>query len=289
MSKDEMPRENFPGGESGMKDGELRVSVDHKAYAEVLSHAKEEADIEICGIFIGKVKQDKNGPWLHIQHTIRGENAKGQGAHVTFTHETWNHINKVWDTQYPSLGIVGWYHTHPSFDIFLSDMDKFIHKSYFDNPNQVAYVYDPHQGTEGFFRKIGEDIKLLDRYWHGGKLRKIVAPEQRIKVGTGSGGPTAVGDVAAAITALNDSVRQLELELRDRQGGGFGTTVILWVMVLLVMIFMAFQIFTQRDRGEMYPFMQDPKTGTPYYIELHKGKPPPEEKKPEEKPPEEKK
>ena len=266
--KDEIPRENFPGGDVVPEEGELRISIDKKAYAEVLAHAKEEPDVEICGVLIGKLKEDKHGTWLHLQHTIRGEGAKQQGAQVTFTHEAWNHINKVWDKEFPQLGIVGWYHTHPGFDIFLSEMDKFIHKSYFDNPNQVAYVYDPHQGTDGFFRKPKDEIVLLPRYWHGGKPRKTVSPEQRIKGTDPASGSAVGGDLAATLAALNESVRRLELEVRDRREAGGMLAFAPWLLAFAALVLLSWQLLFSSKRPELQLIGVDPKTGARVYAEL---------------------
>jgi hypothetical protein len=47
---------------------------------------------------------------------------------------------------------VGWYHTHPDYGIFLSGQDLFIHRNFFDQPLQVAYVVDPIRQTRGFFQ-----------------------------------------------------------------------------------------------------------------------------------------
>ncbi len=290
--KDELPRENFPGGDVVPDEGELRISIDKKAYAEVLSHAKEEPDIEICGVLLGKVKQDKHAPFLHILHTVRGENAKGQGAQVTFTHDTWNHIYKEKDKTYPDLDIVGWYHTHPGFDIFLSEMDKFIHNNFFGSPNQVAYVYDPHQGTDGFFRKPKDEIVLLPRFWHGGKPRKTLSPEQRIKGTAPASGSPVGGDLAATLAALNESVRRLELEVRDRREAGGIASFAPWLVAFAALILVSWQLIFGRPRGELKLLDVDPKTNTPYYIEVLPGRPleprKEGEKAPSTKPPEKK-
>jgi hypothetical protein len=55
------------------------------------------------------------------------------------------------DKHYPDLRIVGWYHTHPGHGIFLSDMDIFLHESFFGLPWQMALVYDPQSGQESIF------------------------------------------------------------------------------------------------------------------------------------------
>jgi proteasome lid subunit RPN8/RPN11 len=47
--------------------------------------------------------------------------------------------------------MVGWYHTHPGFGIFLSGMDLFIHQNFFTQIWHVAYVLDPRARTSGFF------------------------------------------------------------------------------------------------------------------------------------------
>jgi hypothetical protein len=55
------------------------------------------------------------------------------------------------DTRYPNDRIVGWYHSHPGFGIFLSEMDQFIHDNFFNEAWQIAYVDDPIDGDRGVF------------------------------------------------------------------------------------------------------------------------------------------
>jgi hypothetical protein len=55
------------------------------------------------------------------------------------------------DRDYPDKRILGWYHTHPGFGIFLSDMDVFIQENFFPEPWQAAFVYDPKAKEEGIF------------------------------------------------------------------------------------------------------------------------------------------
>jgi proteasome lid subunit RPN8/RPN11 len=50
-----------------------------------------------------------------------------------------------------SAVIVGWYHTHPGFGIFLSGMDQFIHQNFFIQLWHVALVLDPVARRSGFF------------------------------------------------------------------------------------------------------------------------------------------
>jgi hypothetical protein len=77
---------------------------------------------------------------------------------VTFTQDTWEHIYKVKDEEYSESRIVGWYHSHPGFGIFLSEHDAFIHRNFFSAREQIAWVYDPHNDEEGFFGWTNERI-----------------------------------------------------------------------------------------------------------------------------------
>lgn len=107
--------------------------------------------IEVCGVLIGNGYRDEHGPYLLVEHVIRGNGAKNRSANVTFTAETWASIQTVMDNSYPDKKMIGWYHTHPGFGIFLSDMDIFICENFFNLPWQIAFVYDPVSGEEGNF------------------------------------------------------------------------------------------------------------------------------------------
>jgi len=148
---------------------DFRISISDRAYKAIIKHAKEDQKIEICGILIGEVFKDSNGPYLEISDIIRGEHADNQAGQVMFTHETWEYINSVKDGQFSDKLIVGWYHTHPRFGIFLSDQDVFIHKNFFDKPWQVAFVFDPIQEEEGFFIWRNGIPEKTKHYWLEGK------------------------------------------------------------------------------------------------------------------------
>ena len=83
---------------------------------------------------MGTWHRDEAGPFVKIVESIRGEGAETRFAEVTFTHQTWAKINAEMDTKFSKLSIVGWYHTHPDFGIFLSDRDRFIHEHFFSGP-----------------------------------------------------------------------------------------------------------------------------------------------------------
>ena len=65
------------------------------------------------------------------------------------------------DESYPNERIVGWYHSHPGFGVFLSEHDTFIHQNFFSSPDQVAWVYDPHTDEEGCFGWIDGEMHRI--------------------------------------------------------------------------------------------------------------------------------
>jgi proteasome lid subunit RPN8/RPN11 len=149
------------------------VAIGSDVVREIRKHARSSIKTEVCGVLVGH----ENSDGVEVEACISGLNAEQAGAHVTFTQDTWEHIYKVKDEQYPDQRIVGWYHSHPGFGIFLSDHDTFIHKNFFGSPRQVAWVCDPHSDEEGCFGWVGgrierlTQIRIIDR--QGGEAADI--------------------------------------------------------------------------------------------------------------------
>src|SRR5580698_3073173 len=133
--------------------------VDSEVVRLIRQHARSSGKTEVCGVLIGQDRDQR----IEVAACIEGQNADEAGAHVTFTQDTWEHIYAVKDKKYPSERIVGWYHSHPGFGIFLSDHDTFIHRNFFSSPGQVAWVFDPHSDEEGCFGWVGGRIERLTR------------------------------------------------------------------------------------------------------------------------------
>src|SRR5690606_7016679 len=121
--------------------------------------------VEICGILVGEWRQDEDGPFATVENYIRCDNATSKFAEVTFTHESWAKINEEMDSRFDGKRIVGWYHSHPDFGIFLSGRDCFIHEHFFGSPGQVAFVVDPVRELEGVFAWRNGKPTPMRHYW----------------------------------------------------------------------------------------------------------------------------
>ena len=133
------------------------VVMEAEVARKIRQHARTSMKAEVCGVLIGNTENER----MTVEACIAGINAAQGGAHVTFTQDTWEHIYKIKDKEYPDHKIVGWYHSHPGFGVFLSEHDLFIQQNFFSNPQQVAWVYDPHTDEEGCFGWIGGNIEKL--------------------------------------------------------------------------------------------------------------------------------
>lgn len=163
------PSGAFPGR---LPKDELRICVLPGAYEAMLQHAKSSLENEVCGVMLGQLKKDNSGAYLVIEDVIQGQAAQSAPAKVTYTAETWTYIHKEQESRDPKLKMVGWYHTHPRFGIFLSSYDQFIHENFFSvEPWMVAFVIDPVKDEEGFFYWSRGKITRALRHWIGDQPR----------------------------------------------------------------------------------------------------------------------
>jgi proteasome lid subunit RPN8/RPN11 len=167
LARQDLPNEAFPGG----RNQGFRVFFSPEVHAALWKHGSLDTSVEICGVLVGSWHRDEAGPFVKIVESIRGEGAETKFAEVTFTHQTWAKINSEMDTKFAKWSIVGWYHTHPDFGIFLSDRDRFIHEHFFSGPGQIAHVIDPIRGIEGVFAWRDGKPSLCEHFWVGDRIQ----------------------------------------------------------------------------------------------------------------------
>ena len=148
---------------------EFRVFLSEQAFDRAVARGDSDTTREIGGVLVGELLRDDVGPYLRIDSTVDALHAEEKGAELTFTHATWEHIHKEMDGKHKDKRVVGWYHTHPGFGIFLSDRDQFIQKSFFNLPFQVALVYDPKSREHGVFTWHDNEAWRARRYWVGSR------------------------------------------------------------------------------------------------------------------------
>ena len=209
--------------------GDLPIFLDRKPADAIERHALRDTSVELGGILLGReCLDDLTGePFVWITEALEAKHYENTQASFTYTHNSWGEITRERDELYPDLDIVGWYHTHPDFGVFLSGHDLFIHRNFFDQPLQVAYVVDPIRQTRGFFR------------WKDDGLDEV-------------GGFTLTADRADRVL-LARLANDLE-SLPNAEGGGSGLSPRIEAELIAMLTRPAYQTHAPADRAQTAAF-----------------------------------
>ena len=144
-------------------EGDLPIFLDFGSADLLERHALRDTKVELGGILLGRECLDERTgrPFVRITQALEAKHYENTQASFTYTHDAWEEITRERDRLHPDLDIVGWYHTHPDFGVFLSGHDQFLHRHFFGQPLQVAYVIDPIRQERGFFRLRDEAFEEL--------------------------------------------------------------------------------------------------------------------------------
>jgi proteasome lid subunit RPN8/RPN11 len=135
------------------RQGDLPVFVDLDVVADMEQHALSDTSVELGGVLLGGRHLDSEGrPFVMINECLRAAHYESTKGSFKFTHQTWSAITRQRQGLAPELQMVGWYHTHPGWGVFLSGMDLFICNHFFRHKLDVAYVIDPCNSDRGMFQ-----------------------------------------------------------------------------------------------------------------------------------------
>jgi proteasome lid subunit RPN8/RPN11 len=134
-------------------DKDLPVFVDLDVMCEMEEHARSDTSVELGGVMLGGQHEDEQGkPFVFVTDSLRARHYRATKGSFKFTHDTWEEITRQRDEFPADLQMVGWYHTHPDWGVFLSSMDTFICDNFFNRPLDLALVIDPCRDDRGFFQ-----------------------------------------------------------------------------------------------------------------------------------------
>jgi proteasome lid subunit RPN8/RPN11 len=206
---------------------------------EIRDHAESQIQVEVCGILVGSVYENSTGAFAYVEGSIRGTYAAGRTAQVTFTAETWQHVDREMDEKFPGRKIVGWYHTHPGFGIFLSEMDLFIQRHFFNARFQGAFVYDPQSKERGLFGWSGGEIirqSFVVDSEKGAAVTEMAGPNVSPKAhavddGPAGGAPGNAAELTARIKLLEQRQRYMLVGM-----AALMLVAVVWPLVVLVVM-----------------------------------------------------
>ncbi len=164
-----------------IENDDVKVYIKQDVYKALEKYALADVEHERGTIIFGDFYDELGKTHVVISNYIEARYTDASASTLTFTHETWDYVHKEQDAKYPDKKIVGWQHTHPSYGIFLSNYDLFIHENFFNLPFQVAYVIDPVQNLRGFFQWKNGKIEKLKGFYIYDDIGKPIKIEQTRK------------------------------------------------------------------------------------------------------------
>lgn len=136
------------------------------AYRKCVAHATRDLEHEVGGVLVGEACTDsaRGKTYIRIEDILPALFTDSSETHVTFTQNTLVHLNNQLLDLFPGKRMVGWYHTHPRFGVFLSGHDAWIQRHFFNDAAHVALVIDPYYHTAGFFGWQANQVLDTARY-----------------------------------------------------------------------------------------------------------------------------
>ncbi|MEM4280603.1 MAG: Mov34/MPN/PAD-1 family protein [Candidatus Caldarchaeum sp.] len=117
----------------------MRVRIYPLALAKIVKHSTANLNREVAGLLVGK----SAGKVLEIWDAMTGEQ-HGTPAYVQLDESVMSRVAEQLAQEGKGLYIVGWYHSHPGLDVFLSPTDIDTQRRYqLMYPKAVALVIDP--------------------------------------------------------------------------------------------------------------------------------------------------
>lgn len=122
---------------------------------KIEEHCFSSTKTEVGGFLVGTVAEGKSV----VTHVLKAKHTANTQSQLTFT-------NKTWETAFAEMSeisgdaqLVGWFHSHPNFGVFLSDYDKFIQNEFFNKDGMITIVVDPINGKRGWFISINKEVR----------------------------------------------------------------------------------------------------------------------------------
>lgn len=131
----------------------VHLFIIDSALDSLTSHLSQDTTKETGGILVGNVyfNTQKDLYFTEIKGAIAPPTTIRNRSTFRFTPDCWATILKKKKEIYPQTKIVGWYHSHPNFGVFLSGVDLETQQDCFNQPWHIAVVYDPIRNDIGFF------------------------------------------------------------------------------------------------------------------------------------------
>lgn len=145
------------------KTGMIALVVAQEVLLKTNRHVAQRLDRELGGFLLGNRYHCPNTDqdYVIIDQYLEADYTEGTEVSLNFTPESWAQLNDQLSGKFLGKLLVGWYHSHPRMNVFLSSHDVAIHQNRFPEPWKTALVIEPAKHLGGFFCWQGDK---LDRH-----------------------------------------------------------------------------------------------------------------------------
>ena len=139
--------------EKGQPLPAMRVYIKDDVLRAMQKRAKDAGDFEVGGFYLGGLHHYEGRRYVDVTTQIPALKAESARAQLTFSNEAQKALHEAMDKQSAGKLVLGWYHTHPGYGVFLSGYDLFIHRNFYARDYHTAIVIDPY--AEAPVRDVG--------------------------------------------------------------------------------------------------------------------------------------
>ena len=133
------------------------------------AHVSQSDEYEIGGFLLGnRYRCPSTGvDYVIIDQATEARHTEATPTSLKFTTETWSQLKDDLSGKFVGKLCLGWYHSHPKMDVFLSGYDEAIQKAYFPELWNSALVIEPTRRRGGIFcwRPEGMNLSTPDQFY----------------------------------------------------------------------------------------------------------------------------
>lgn len=143
--------------------GDCRIILRQSVFEQINKHLASNTSRELGGLLLGREFNCPNSaePIVIIDYALDAQYTEGTPVRLNFSVDTWTDFEQRVETlkqRNPDLRRLGWYHSHPNIEIFLSRWDLDVCTN-FTRATSIALVVDPVNYNGGFFIKGKTDFR----------------------------------------------------------------------------------------------------------------------------------
>jgi proteasome lid subunit RPN8/RPN11 len=138
----------------------LRVALKAHCLYDIVDHVGS-TSLEAGGLLLGRVFAWDDCNYVQIEVSITSPQLRGSPIGLYFTLDGWKEMLTLKDALYSDLLVVGWYHSHPYMETYMSGWDITLHEAIFHEPWQLALVTDPYSGVLSIYQVVNSAPELV--------------------------------------------------------------------------------------------------------------------------------